>query len=536
VRKKAVDVSAANAKKLIALFKTGTLEAFEVFCVNCAMITGGDEAHGTATIPFVWWPDQRELARSLCTELEIIVLKPRQMGASWLVLCFFLFRAMFWEGHEYRITSVGEDEAAKALRRIKFMIDHLPPWCRPTLEVSNTTTVKFQETQSWINALPATSNAGRGDTLNGLLSDEAAFQVYAKEIIKSARPALEKRHGSLIVLSTANGMGNHFQEEYVKAQVGQNGYKPHFFAWRADPSRDQKWYDKLLKKHGLEYMHENYPATAAEAFLASGRPYFFQERLNADIEGADAPFHDGYIYAKEFMPMVGGAIRLWVKPDGKPKVIFVDVAEGLESGDWSNGYVVDVATRVEVCRIRGKMDVGELADVSMQIGDWYATTENSVRTPALLTIECNNHGIAVTKRCQEAGYSNLYFQRDLRTGEVLERVGWLTTETTRRLMLGKFQADYRLGLVRVVDRECLEEMSMFAHRGPRGKAQAPPGKHDDCVVSRAGAHFVATFEVLAPVEEVEEVTSEIGYWMKKDQERLLAGKEQLNAGLQEMGG
>jgi hypothetical protein len=530
-------VTKTSASQLIELFQSGTVEGFEAFCTNCIKITGGDETRGTATVPFHWWPAQRALATSLCSELEVIVLKPRQMGASWLVLCFFLYRAMFWTGHEYRITSVGEDEASKALRRVKFMIEHLPEWCSPTLEISNTTTVKFAETQSWISALPATSNAGRGDTLNGLLSDEAAFQVYAKDIIKSARPALEKRHGSLIVLSTANGMGNHFQEEYVKAQTGQNGYKAHFFAWTADPSRTQKWYDKLLKKHGLEYMHENYPATAAEAFLASGRPYFFQERLNADIEKLDVAFHDGFLNGKEFMPMVGGSVRVWKEPDGKAKVMFVDVAEGLESGDWSNGYVVDVASRTEVCRIRGKMDVGELADISMQIGEWYAAQEESSRTPALLAIECNNHGIAVTKRCQEAGYGNLYFQRDLKTGEVLERVGWLTTETTRRLMLGKFQADYRLGLVRVVDRECLEEMAMFAHRGPRGKAQAPPGKFDDCVVSRAGAHFVATYE--APTFDVEKddtPTSEIQYWLKKDQERMRTGTVQLNEGIQEMGG
>ena len=525
-----------KADERLKLYRSNTFAGFEAFCRDCIRITGGDERHGTATIPFIWWSAQRALSESLFVDREVICLKARQLGCTWLVLAYFLYMSMFKSNHEYRITSVGEDEAAKALRRIKFMIDHLPDWCVPTLEISNTTTVKFAESQSWISALPATSNAGRGDTLNGLLSDEAAFQVYAKEIIKSARPALEKRNGSLIVLSTANGMGNHFQEEYVKAQTGQNGYKAHFFAWTADPSRNQKWYDKLLKKHGLEYMHENYPSTASEAFLASGRPYFFQERLNADIEREEDEAHDGYIHLKEFAPMVGGSIRVWERPDGKPKVVFVDVAEGLESGDWSNGYVVDVESRVEVCRIRGKMDVGELADISMQVGEWYASGEGTSRYPALLAVECNNHGIAVTKRCQEAGYANLYFQRNLSTGEVLERVGWLTTETTRRLMLGRFQADYRLGLVRVRDRECLEEMAMFAHRGPRGKAQAPPGKFDDCVLSRAGAHFISTYA--SPLEETKEESEPGGarMWAAKDVEKMKEGEVELNGGLVELGG
>ena len=517
----ALDYTAAVRR--IKKYKSGTFAGFEAFCNECVRITGGDDESGdTSAIALKLWPGQRELAKALCDDEtnEIIVLKSRQIGVTWVVLAWKLWRAMFWYGIEERITSVGQEESAKALRRVKFMWENLPEWCRPELEVSNTTTVRFAETGSWITALPATINAGRGDTLNDILSDEAAFQVYAKQIVMSARPALEKRHGKLVVVSTANGVGNAFQEWYSIAERGGNGFKPFFFGWRADPSRTQEWYDRMLKQHGPEYMHENYPNTAAEAFLASGRPYFDQARLARDMERDREEFHDGFIDGKEFAPSARGAVRVWTRPNGRPCVLFVDVAEGLEHGDFTNGYVLDSETCEMMARMRGKMDVGECADLAYQLSEWYGVGKGMDLVPALTAIEANNSGIAVVKRLLELGHRNLYHEHDLRTGEVRERVGWITNEATRRLMLGRFQTDYRMGKSKVKDADLLEEMALFAHRGPRGKAQAPPGKYDDCVMSYAGAYFVGTFESPVMEEEKKQDGGGARFWAGKDVERL----------------
>jgi hypothetical protein len=527
--------------RLINLFMTGTFEAFEAFCTHCVKITGGDDESGdTSAISLRLWPGQRSMAQALCDPdvNEIIVLKSRQIGVTWVVLAWKLYRCLFWNGIEERITSVGQDEANKALRRIKFMIDHLPEWLGPELEVSNTSTIKFLQTQSWITALPATINAGRGDTLNDILSDEAAFQVYAKQIVTSARPALEKRHGKLIVVSTANGVGNYFQEQYVRSEKGENGFKHFFFGWKADPTRSAAWYERMYKQHGPEYMHENYPETSAQAFLASGRPYFSQDRLSTDLVAPPAEFHDGFLSGKEFLPSATGCIRVWKKPPGRPCVVFSDVAEGLEHGDYSNAYVLDATDRSLLCRVRGKMDVGELADVLYQVSHWYCVGSGSEMTPALTAVESNNHGIAVTKQLLEMGHRNLYYEHDLRTGEVRERVGWVTNEATRRIMLGKFQTDYRMGRCKIPDADLLDEMSLFAHRGTRGKPQAPPGKHDDCVMSYGGAYFLCTYEApgIQEAREADEESSDIRFWALKDQKRALEVGPTLNHGLVEMGG
>jgi hypothetical protein len=180
--------------------------------------------------------------------------------------------------------------------------------------------------------------------------------------------------------------------------------------------------------------------------------------------------------------------------------------------------------------------VGEFADVLMQVGEWYGEGAGMDRMPALLAIEANNMGIATIKRCLESGYRNLWHEHDLRTGEVKERVGWVTNEVTRRLMLGKYQTEYRMGRLKIVDRDQLEEMALFAHRGPRGKAQAPPGKCDDTIVSYGVTLFVATYE--GPAEEKPEVemVGARGAAMLDIKKMLEGTGEPYNQGVEELGG
>jgi hypothetical protein len=533
-----------QAIKRINLYRKGTLAAFEAFNKDGIKITGGKDSIGdTLAISFKWWPAQREYAEALCDDVihKIITDKPRQMGATWLVCDWLLFMAMFRYGHEYRIVSIGEDEASKALRKVHFMWEHLPDWCRAELEIDNTTTMKFAATGSWISAIPATKNAGKGDSLNGLLCDEAAYQVYAKEIVDSAKPALEKRGGKLIINSTMEP-GTYFAEEYIKAQKGQGGYKVFFFDCWADPNRDQAWYDRELAENGQEYMSLNYPRTWEESLTAKSTLYFDGSRTTHDLKAESEGYIDGFFDGPEFIPKAKGFVRMWEKRDkGDKYVIFADTAEGLPWGDFDNAYVVSVSRNIEVCRIRGKFDPGEYGDMLMEVGEYYAHGEGTDSIPALLAIEANNHGIAVTKHCLEANYRNLYYEHDLKTGAVKGhgRIGWMTNPGkggTRSLMLGKFKKNYRIGLVKVRDRECLEEMSIFAY-DKSGKACAPPGKNDDCVMSRAGAHIVASFEYPAEAAEPPSALAGARYVAQQDIEKLKSGAgDALNQGVEELGG
>lgn len=521
---------------------------FVAFCGECVKIPAGDTESSMFAVPFNLWSEQARAAAIIVVVRLILWLKARQVGATFVVLAFMLYRSLFWHDQEFLIVSLNEKEAKKSLDRIKAMIANLPEWCQPTLEVCNTTTIRIGETGSVIEVQTSTINAGRGRTPTGLLIDEDAYQIYAKKIIDSALPGMEKRKGWLFRVSTANGMGNDFERAWRDAEQGKGGFTPIFLNVFADPNRDQAWYDAMLEKHGREYMMEAYPRFPAEAFLSSGRPFFPHEKVNADLSEKLPEWQDGYLDRGldgkiEFVPQANGYLRVWEKPQpGKRYVGFSDVAEGLEHGDACCAYFLPVETpHAEVARVYGRMDPGELADMLELTGEWYGCRikEAGDDDPALLAVEANNMGILTNDVLRGRGYRRLYYQRDFQTGEVKERVGWLTTggaNGTRKLMLGKFKNKYRIGQAIVRDRECLEEMANFFHRGPAGKPQAGPGQNDDRVIARAGAEVLVELESEPEVVDAPVYASEVERARQEEIKRMTDGANKLNADLVELGG
>lgn len=518
-------------------------EGFIEFCKTCVTVMAGESDTGGVAMAFKLWPEQQRFARMLCGEKRIIALKARQLGMTTEVLAFFLFRALFWYDQDFRIVSINETDAKDSLERVKFMIANLPDWCRPELETSNTTTVKLAETGSVIRAIPSTKNAGRGKTLTGLLMDEDAAQVYTEMILKSASPALEKRNGWLIRLSTANGVGNSFERSWRKAEQGTGGYKPIFLNWRADPARDDDWYQRELERNDgdVQLMKQEYPETPNEAFLASGRPFFDMDRVSRDLE-RDLPMGEvGYLDGKEFVLQARGAIKVFKRPQmGERCVIGVDVSEGLEKGDWSVAIVRNAETLEPYARVKTKVSPVELAEILAPLGEWYAYralgTQEVESEPALLAIEANNHGIACTSELVRMGYRRLFYMRDLVTHKVSERPGWLTTAPSRRLALGNFQSAYRTGRAPVIDREELEEMGNFFHRGAAGKPQAGPGLNDDMVMADAICITVCGLEVGVETVEERRFATEGERARVEDIERMINNSQKLNGGLIELGG
>src|SRR3989304_586704 len=51
-----------------------------------------------AIIPFALWPAQREALASIAGESQVIILKARQLGLSWLVVSYALWLCLFHPG------------------------------------------------------------------------------------------------------------------------------------------------------------------------------------------------------------------------------------------------------------------------------------------------------------------------------------------------------------------------------------------------------------------------------------------------------
>lgn len=155
------------------------------------------------------WAYLRDLARLWLTEPLLVVAKSRQMLATWLFVCLYLWRAIVRPGELIFLQSKREEDAvgnanaaAGLLGRMKFVLEHLPPLIRPRYRAT-ANKIEFPDTRSTVWAIPQGADVIRQHTASGILSDEMAFQVDAEESYTAAIPTIENG-GTFTAVSTAN--------------------------------------------------------------------------------------------------------------------------------------------------------------------------------------------------------------------------------------------------------------------------------------------------------------------------------------------
>src|SRR5688572_3204814 len=79
-------------------------------------------------VQFELWPSQSETLQRLASEAQSVVLKARQLGLTWLVLCYALYLMLFRPAATVLIFSKRDEEATELLKRIKGVYARLPVW------------------------------------------------------------------------------------------------------------------------------------------------------------------------------------------------------------------------------------------------------------------------------------------------------------------------------------------------------------------------------------------------------------------------
>lgn len=147
----------------------------------------------------------------------------------------------------------------------------------------------------------ASSRTGeRGGTVKGVLFTESAHfpdsggKLSAHEIIEGTQSMVAVGTGIIVHESTANGF-NHFKTRWNQAELGIINYKPRFFGWREFYTPEQF---ELIKAgfSDKDKVAQEYPETAEEAFLHSGKPYFDKDAMKYYLENAIEPIKEGVIY------------------------------------------------------------------------------------------------------------------------------------------------------------------------------------------------------------------------------------------------
>lgn len=453
------------------------LAAFIKFCNQALVIRHPSKGR----VPLELRPAQVEVARLWLTHRKTVALKARQIGFSTLASAFVLWLTMGWGDRHVVLLSRTERESVKLMSKIKYNYRFMPQWAvdRGPKLLDRTKQTMTWDNESAIESLPSANDPARGESVFLVIVDEWAFLPNPDEAWASIEPIADIG-GRIIGISTARGEGNFFHHLWLGSQTQSNGFHGIFFPWWAVTERDDDWYE--TKKNTLPswQLYQEYPSNPEEAFQGSGNPVFNLDRLREmSAYPPEAKLHVEGSRRSELIVVEGGSLLVWEPPQKhKTYCIGADIAEGLEHGDFTVAWILEVQTGHPVAVYRAHIDPDIFGEKILPAIGWYYNY-------ALLAPEVNNHGLTVLKALQRVGYSRLYRRRtfhkryDSVSGET---VGWMTTSVSKPLMIDELAAWLRT--YTVPHDVTLAELKTFT-RDERGRMSGSP--HDDCVMSLAMA-------------------------------------------------
>ncbi len=400
-----------------------------------------------------------------------MLLKARDVGSSeicvrwpsWLMMRF---------GGNMLIKADKEDNAKNLIKIARQYLTSLPERERPSLIKDNEKELEL----AGIGTIKAICRGGgRSERCMYRLDTERAFWENAAEEEAAVSGALVAG-GHQIIESTANGFGDYHQ----KWTDVQNGYRKTFIGRDDNPTHDAEWWQRKqseLAKQGKTVQQE-YPATSAEAFIATGNSVFDAAIARGNLEAAKPPI----------LTDLNGAISIWVKPViGRQYIAGADVAEGIDSGndhlDYSHMCIYDWRTLKHVASLHGQWPTDVFARLCYDFGKLYGFP--------FCGVERNNHGLAVINKLVELGYPAMYNHEDPEdesrdTKAKPSRVGWMTTPKSKPIMEDDFGSSIKAEELYSPDARLWDQVLSYVYHGD-GKSGAQSGCHDDVVL----AHMIA---------------------------------------------
>lgn len=412
--------------------------------------------------PFRLWDEQRDALALMNEHRQTVFLKARQLGLSWLSLAKILHETQFLPIAEANIFSLREHEAAYLLgrERLKGMWSRLPLPLRSALVGENTTKLAFANGSN-ARAFPTTAGDSYSATI--ALIDEADLVPNLNSLLGSVMPSVDA-NGRIMLVSKSDKANpeSEFKQIYRAAKAGKTDWKAMFLPWHVRPSRTKEWYDAkcrdaLANSGSLDDVHQNYPATDAEALA----PRSLDKRLPASW--LQACYRESVPVALESLPDAPAIAELVVYEPPQPGRVYVlgcDPAEGLPGGDDTAIVVLARDTGEQVAECVGKLEPKRVTpDAVSRIAAYYNNAE--------CMIERNNHGHAVIAGC-EARRTRVIPGAD-------DRPGWVSSILGKTVM-------YDTAADAVKNHETvIRSFVAFTQLASidREKLEAPKGQHDD---------------------------------------------------------
>jgi len=432
-------------------------------------------------VQFALWPEQTRTLRVIRQERQVIILKARQLGLSWLILCDALYDMLFRPSATNLIFSKREDEAFELLSRLKGIYAHLPRWMQAR-------SVTIDSAGDWelsngSSAKAFATTGGRSYTGSNAIVDEADFVQDLDELLNAVKPTIDAG-GKLSLISTVDKARpeSPFKRIYRAAKRNKTTWHAIFLPWTARPSRTPQWYeaqsaDVHARTGALDDLHQEYPATDTEALaprsLDKRIAPMWIEACYAEMEPVHAPY----------APAIPG-LEIYMPPleDGQ-YVIGADPAEGNPNSDDSALTVLDWATGEEVAVLAGKYEPSTLADYIAAVSIYYN------HAPAMP--ERNNHGHAVIQ----------WLQEHARRVKILkghdDKPGWMSSKLGKALLYTECADHFRNNATERTP--ILHSFASYQQLASieGSSLRAPEGQHDDRADSYALAQVARAASVTA---------------------------------------
>lgn len=366
-------------------------------------------------IPFDLWPDQVTVLDALVGHRLNVILKARQLGLTWLVLCFILWKMLFHPTFTALLFSRRENEAIYLLSkdRLRGIYNRLPAWMKTREILSDSAHVWQLSNGSVAYGFPTT--AGDSYTASLAFVDEADLVPDLGSLMNAVKPTIDGG-GSMVLLSRADKQtpSSEFKRTFRGAPA--NGWHATFLPWHARPSRTTDWYlaqkaDIKSRTGSLDDLYQQYPATAEEALAPTTMdrrlPFAWLTQAFHPIEPLEdtlgLPYMSVYQRPEEYGTYVVG----------------VDPAEGNPNSDDSTFTVTNDDTGEECAKFGGPVEPAILAGYVDSVCKWFNDAD--------VMVERNNHGHAVILALESV------HNRDVMLGWD-GKPGWMSSTRGKALM------------------------------------------------------------------------------------------------------
>ena len=483
---------------------------FEDFARRQLRIITKDAAQGY--VPFEFNEAQKKIHVAIEKQIKekgrvrALVLKARQQGIS-TYTAGRVFWKTFYTPHTRSVVIAHDSATSDALFTMsKNFIDRMSDDFKPELIRSNAKEVKFSHNDSGFRLYTAGSpEAGRGTTPTILHCSECAFWQSDEKILAGLFQGVSSADGTEIILeSTANGATGAFYRMWKAAERGENDYVPIFLPWfmtkeytmtppdnfqrnleeeelseKYDLDNGQLWWRRMkIGEGGESKFRQEYPSTAEEAFVVSGKNVFNVEKLNKLETKAPKSLREFDITMSSWEEKREGNLSIWESPGFDEKfIIGADVALGVGQ-DYSAAVVLNKNREVVAVYRDNRVDPAMFGRDLFYLGRYYNN--------ALLAVESNSMGISTLQKLKEMKYVNLYYQTQIAnlTDEDGVRLGFRTTSASKPAIISNLKNWIDNDEVAIWSSDIVSELRDYVS-DDKGKTNASRGSTDDTVMSLA---------------------------------------------------